>query len=85
MRIFERHGSVQSKNEGWCGGIFNLVVEMTGETGFIIRAEIFSKKMQLPVEKLYKPMPFIKHPTYENVEISHLESPILLNYLPNPS
>ncbi len=37
--------------------------------------------MQLPVEKPYKPVPFVEQPTFENIEISRLESPILLNYL----
>ncbi len=63
------------------GDIFNLAGELTGETDFIRRAEFIAQKMQLPVEKPYKPVPFVEQPTFENVEISRLESPILLNYL----
>ncbi len=63
------------------GDIFTLAGELTGETDFIRRAEFIAQKMQLPVEKPYKPVPFVEEPTFENVEISRLESPILLNYL----
>ena len=66
---------------GLGGDIFNLAGELTGETDFIRRAEFIAQKMQLPVEKPYKPVPFVEQPTFENVEISRLESPILLNYL----
>ena len=63
------------------GDIFNLAGELTGETDFIKRAEFIAQKMQLPVEKPYKPMPFKEEATFENVEISKLESPVLLRYL----
>ena len=63
------------------GDIFHLAGELTGETDFIKRAEFIVQKMQLPVDKPYKPVPFVEQPTFENVEISRLESPILLNYL----
>lgn len=54
---------------------------MTGETDFIKRAEFIAQKMQLAVEKPYKPMPFKEEPTFENVEIFRLEAPALLKYL----
>ena len=63
------------------GDIFNLVGELTGETDFIKRAEFIAQKMQLAVEKPYKPMPFKEEPTFENVEIFRLEAPALLKYL----
>jgi len=63
------------------GDIFNLAGELTGETDFIRRAEFIAQKMQLPVEKPYKPMPFKEEPTFENVAISRLEAPALLKYL----
>ncbi len=55
--------------------------ELTGETDFHQTGGVHRQKMQLPVEKPYKPVPFVEQPTFENVEISRLESPILLNYL----
>ena len=66
---------------GLGGDIFNLAGELTGETDFIKRAEFIAQKMQLAVEKPYKPMPFKEEPTFENVEISRLEAPALLKYL----
>ncbi|MCM1223729.1 MAG: toprim domain-containing protein, partial [Lachnospiraceae bacterium] len=33
----------------------------------------------------YKPLPFKEEPTFENVEVSHLESPALLKYLADRS
>jgi hypothetical protein len=63
------------------GDIFNLAGELTGEKDFIKRAEFIAQKMQLAVEKPYKPMPFKEEPTFENVEISRLEAPALLKYL----
>ncbi|ROT13807.1 DNA primase [Muribaculaceae bacterium Isolate-105 (HZI)] len=66
---------------GLGGDIFNLAGELTGEADFIKRAEFIAQKMQLPVEKPYKPMPFKEEPTFENVEISRLEAPALLKYL----
>ena len=63
------------------GDIFNLAGELTGETDFIKRAEFIAQKMQLAVEKPYKPMTFKEEPTFENVEISSLEATALLKYL----
>ena len=63
------------------GDIFNLAGELTGETDFIRRVEFIAQKMQLPVEKPYKPVPFVEEPTFANVEISRLEAPALLKYL----
>ena len=37
--------------------------------------------MRLPVAKPYKPTPFVEEPTFENVEVSRLESHVLLRYL----
>lgn len=71
VRFWERAG----------GDIFNLAGELTGEKDFIKRAEFIAQKMQLAVEKPYKPMPFKEEPTFENVEISRLEAPALLKYL----
>lgn len=63
------------------GDIFTLAREIAGTTDFIKQAEFIAQKMQLPVEKPYKPVPFKEEPTFEDVEISRLESPVLLNYL----
>ncbi len=49
---------------GLGGDIFNLAGELTGETDFIKRAEFIAQKMQLAVEKPYKPMPFKEEPTF---------------------
>ena len=35
----------------------------------------------MPIEKPYKPVPFIEQPTFENVKVFKLESPALLKYL----
>ncbi len=37
--------------------------------------------MKLPIAKPYKPVPFIEQPTFENLNISKLDSPALLKYL----
>lgn len=63
------------------GDIFSLAGEIAGTTDFIRQAEFIAEKMQLPVEKPYKPMPFVEEPTFSNVEISKLEHPALLKYL----
>lgn len=63
------------------GDIFTLAGEMSGATDFIKQAEYIAEKMQLLIEKPYKPVPFVEEPTFENVEISRLESPTLLRYL----
>ena len=65
------------------GDIFTLAGEMSGATDFIKQAEYIAEKMQLPIEKPYRPVPFVEEPTFENVEISRLESPALLYYLAN--
>lgn len=54
---------------------------MSGETDFLRQADFIAVKMQLPVEKPYKPTQFIEEPTFANVEISSLEAPALLKYL----
>lgn len=45
------------------------------------QAEYIAEKMKMPVEKPYKPVPFIEQPTFENLMVSNLESPALLKYL----
>lgn len=63
------------------GDIFSLAGEMSGETDFLRQADYIAEKMRLPVAKPYKPTPFVEEPTFENVEVSRLESPVLLRYL----
>ncbi len=63
------------------GDIFTLAGEISGETDFLRQADFIAVKMQLPVEKPYKPTPFIEEPTFADVEISGLEAPALLKYL----
>ena len=63
------------------GDIFSLAGEIAGTSDFIRQAEFIAEKMQLPVERPYKPMPFKEEPTFSNVEISKLEHPALLKYL----
>ena len=63
------------------GDIFSLAGEMSGETDFLRQADYIAKKMRLPVAKPYKPTTFVEEPTFENVEVSRLESPVLLRYL----
>lgn len=63
------------------GDIFTLAGEMSGETDFLRQADFIAVKMQLPVEKPYKPTPFIEEPTFANVEISTLKAPALLKYI----
>ncbi|MBD5358960.1 MAG: DNA primase, partial [Bacteroides sp.] len=63
------------------GDIFTLAGEMSGETDFLRQADFIAVKMQLPVDKPYKPTPFIEEPTFANVEISTLKAPALLKYL----
>ena len=63
------------------GDIFSLAGEIAGTTDFIRQAEFIAEKMQMPVEKPYKPMPFKEEPTFSNVEISKLEHLALLKYL----
>lgn len=65
------------------GDIFSLAGAMSGTTDFVRQAAFIAGKMSLPCEKPYKPMPFKEEPTFENVEISSLESPSLLGYLRN--
>lgn len=60
------------------GDIFSLAGEMSGETDFLRQADYIAKKMRLPVAKPYKPTTFVEEPTFENVEVSRLESPVLL-------
>lgn len=63
------------------GDIFSLAGEMSGETDFLRLADYIAEKMRLPVAKPYKPTPFVEEPTFENIEVSRLESPVLLRYL----
>ena len=66
---------------GTGGDIFTLAGEMSGETDFLRQADFIAVKMQLPVDKPYKPTPFIEEPTFANLEISTLKAPALLKYL----
>lgn len=63
------------------GDIFSLAGAMSGSTDFVRQAAFIAEKMSLPGAKPYKPIPFKEEPTFENVEISRLESPSLLGYL----
>ncbi len=63
------------------GDIFTLAGAMSGKTDFIEQARYIAEKMNMPVAEPYKPVPFVEEPTFENVEISRLESPALLRYL----
>lgn len=63
------------------GDIFSLAGEMSGETDFLRQADYIAEKMRLPVAKPYMPTPFVEEPTFENIEVSRLESPVLLRYL----
>lgn len=66
------------------GDIFSLAGAMSGSTDFVRQAAFIAEKMSLPCATPYKPLPFKnfkEEPTFENVEISRLESPILLRYL----
>ena len=66
---------------GTGGDIFSLAGEMSGETDFLRQADYIAEKMRLPVAKPYKPTPFVEEPSFENIEVSRLESPVLLHYL----
>ncbi|MCM1140186.1 MAG: toprim domain-containing protein [Muribaculum sp.] len=63
------------------GDIFSLAGAMSGETDFVRQAAFIAEKMSLPCATPYKPLPFKEVPTFENVEVSKLDSPILLKYL----
>lgn len=63
------------------GDIFSLAGEMSGETDFLRQADYIAEKMRIPVAKQYRPTTFVEEPTFENVEVSRLESPVLLLYL----
>lgn len=63
------------------GDIFTLAGELSGTTDFIKQAQFIADKMQMPIEKPYKPKPFNPEPTFSNVEIAKLEHPGLLKYL----
>ena len=87
MSVSRRSTSTRAKNlwfdfgSGAGGDIFTLAGELAGTTDFIRQTEFIARKMQLPVEKPYKPVPFVEEPTFANVEISRLEAPALLKYL----
>lgn len=63
------------------GDIFTLAGVMSGKTDFIEQARYITEKMNMPVADPYKTVPFVEEPTFENLEISRLESPALLRYL----
>mgnify|MGYP000810926118 FL=1 len=63
------------------GDIFTLAGELCNSGEFMRQAEYIAEKMKMPVEKPYKPVPFIEQPTFENLMVSNLESPALLKYL----
>lgn len=63
------------------GDIFTLAGLLSGKSDFIGQAQYIAEKMNMPVTTPYKPMPFVDEPTFENVEVSRLESPALLRYL----
>lgn len=63
------------------GDIFTLAGEMAETSDFIRQAEFIAQKMQMPVERPYRPIPFREEPIFTNVEISKLEHPALLKYL----
>ena len=60
------------------GDIFTLAGELCNSTDFIRQAEFIAHKMSMPIEKPYKPVPFIEQPTFEDVRVSKLESSALL-------
>lgn len=63
------------------GDIFTLAGVISGRTDFVGQARYIAEKMSMPVAEPYKPVPFVEEPTFENLEISRLESPALLRYL----
>ena len=63
------------------GDIFTLAGELSGKTDFIGQARYIAETMRMPVAEPYKPVPFKEEPTFENVNVSRLESPSLLRYL----
>ena len=63
------------------GDIFTLAGVMSGKTDFVEQAHYIAEKMNMPVAEPYKTVPFVEEPTFENLEISRLESPALLRYL----
>lgn len=63
------------------GDIFSLAGAISGETDFVRQADYIAEKMSLPCAAPYKPLPFKEEPTFDNVEVSRLESPVLLRYL----
>ena len=67
------------------GDIFSLAGAMSGETDFVRQAAFIAEKMSLPCATPYKPLPLKEEPTFENVEVSKLDSPVLLKYLSDRS
>ena len=63
------------------GDIFTLAGALSGKTDFVEQARYIADKMDMPVAEPYKPLPFVEEPTFQNVEISRLESSALLRYL----
>lgn len=65
------------------GDIFTLAGQLSGKTDFIEQAKYIAETMNMPVAEPYKPKPFVEEPTFEDVQISRLVSPVLLRYLAN--
>ncbi len=63
------------------GDIFTLAGALSDKTDFVEQARYIAEKMDMPVAEPYKPVPFVEEPTFENLEISRLESPALLRYM----
>ena len=81
FHVNPRKGVWYDFGTGEGGDIFTLAGEMSGKTDFVEQARFIAEKMNMPVAEPYKPVPFVEEPTFENVEISRLESPALLRYL----
>lgn len=81
FHVNPRKGVWYDFGTGEGGDIFTLAGVMSGKTDFIEQARYISEKMDMPVTEQYRPVPFVEEPTFENLEISRLESPALLRYL----
>lgn len=66
---------------GHGGDIFTLAGELSRKTDFIDQSHFIADTMKMPVKEPFKPLPVREEPTFENIEISRLESPVLLSYL----
>lgn len=81
LHVNPRKGVWFDFGTGKGGDIFTLAGELSGTTGFIEQAKYIAQTMNMPVAEPYRPVPFLEEPTFENLEISRLESPALLRYL----